>query len=60
MNTKQESYNNNYYLSEQCFYCQKEFIDINDILVDIEKDRYICQDCADKLNINTVPCLDIN
>lgn len=53
-------YYNDFYLFEQCFYCQKDFIHIKDVLVDTERDRYVCQECADKRNMNTVPCISIN
>lgn len=52
-------YYNDYCLNESCFYCQKEFIHIDDVLVDTERDRYICEDCANKRNIETVNCMDI-
>lgn len=48
------------FLNESCWYCQKEFTDIEDILVDTESDHYICKECAIEHNINTVSCLDIN
>lgn len=57
---EEEVFNNNFYISEQCFYCQKEFTNIEEILVDCEDDDYLCQECALELNIITLPCMELN
>jgi len=45
------------FINESCWYCQKEFTNIEDILVDFQFDRYVCRECVNKLDINAVKCL---
>lgn len=53
-----EEYNFSY-ISENCFCCGKELIDINDIFVDYN-DHYLCQKCVDKHNIDTKKCKELS
>lgn len=53
----ENSYNN--YISENCYHCGIELINIEEILVDVDKDVYICHECAEELNIKTIPCFDL-
>ena len=46
------------YINENCFYCSIELIRIEDILVECEKDRYLCVDCAEKYDLDVVECME--
>lgn len=46
------------FIYEECSECGKHMTNIEDILVD-ENDRYICHECAEELNIKTIPCFDL-
>ena len=48
----------NEFLNESCFYCQVEFSLIDEVLVDVENDRYVCEDCARELDIKTVAVIE--
>ena len=43
---------------ESCYYCSKELLQIEDIFVSVEKDRYICGECSEKMDIEVVGCMD--
>ena len=63
MNQKRSSkgeYNNNDYINESCFYCGEEFIHIEDIFIDTERDRYICEECSIVYRIDVVRCREID
>jgi len=55
---KEDSENNNYisYINECCSYCKMEFNRIEDIFVVVESDVYVCIDCSDKYDLETVDC----
>ena len=41
----------NEFLNEFCWYCGEEFELIEKVLVDVENDRYICKECAERYSI---------
>lgn len=47
------------YISENCGICGIELINIEDILVSVESDQYLCQECATYHKLNVVLCADI-
>jgi len=55
-----EEYNNNEYINESCYYCGEEFIHIEDIFIDTERDRYICEECSIVYRIDVVRCREID
>lgn len=38
------------FVYENCNVCGDEFYNVEDILIDIDKDTYICEECASKNN----------
>ncbi|OHD25752.1 MAG: hypothetical protein A2086_14190 [Spirochaetes bacterium GWD1_27_9] len=48
----------NLYISENCFYCDKELTKTKDIFIDIEFDRYVCKSCAKRHNLSVVECME--
>ena len=48
---------NEKYISESCNICGEEFINVEDIMVDIENDNYICKKCSKKNKIKVSECL---
>jgi len=45
-------------ISESCYYCSKELSNIKYIFVSVDKDRYICGECSEKMDIEVVNCMD--
>jgi len=43
---------------EECYYCSKELLQIEDIFVSIKSDRYICGECSKRMDIEVVICMD--
>ena len=54
------NYNVESFISENCSMCGIELTDIEDILVSVELDQYICQDCCTYHNIRAVKCIDLD
>jgi hypothetical protein len=44
---------------ESCYYCGEDLVTVADILVDIEKDVYLCRTCSREHNIKTSLCSEI-
>ena len=58
-----DEYNNNFndeYINESCYYCGEEFIHVEDIFIDAERDIYICEECSIIYNINVIKCKEID
>jgi len=47
------------YVDERCQICGKRMVNIRYIWIGIEDDRYYCQSCRNKYNIDAVECNDI-
>lgn len=43
---------------ESCYYCSKELLQIEDIFVSADKDRYICGECSERMDIEVVSCME--
>ena len=48
------------YISESCYLCGQELTDVEDILVSVESDQYLCVECATYHNIRVVKCMDLD
>jgi len=46
------------FISENCNICGEELTQVEDILVDIENDTYLCLDCKEYHKINAIKCID--
>lgn len=49
---------NERYINESCNICGKIFINIEDIMVDLDTDNYVCKNCAEQYDLNYSQCLD--
>lgn len=45
------------YIYENCSICGEYFENVEDIMVDLNSDRYICLECSEEHNIRVVNCL---
>lgn len=57
---KPDDYENETYIDEQCWYCGEYMNRIEDILVELDTDRYCCADCTNIYNLKTIPCTDLD
>lgn len=47
---------NHTYINENCTICGKKFKRVEDILVDVESDTYVCKKCSEKHRIIVKEC----
>jgi predicted SprT family Zn-dependent metalloprotease len=45
------------FLNESCYYCQEEFEKVEDVLVEVDEDKYVCKECAEMYGIETIDAI---